>query len=69
MTFFVIIGAIAITSIITDHLQKQAKNKRKAIKEELELEKLKHENFLLETDKLRLELEQRHQISEQKKLN
>ncbi|MDG5473815.1 hypothetical protein P6709_18990 [Jeotgalibacillus sp. ET6] len=60
MTFFMIIGAVAITGIITDHLQKQAKNKRKAIKEEYELEKLKHENFLLETEKLRLQLDHRH---------
>jgi hypothetical protein len=29
------------------------------IKDELELEKLKHENYLIETEKLRLELQQK----------
>ncbi|MEX5937553.1 hypothetical protein [Mammaliicoccus sciuri] len=34
------------------------KIKSQRVKDELELEKLKHENYLLETDKMRLELEQ-----------
>lgn len=61
MDFFMIIGIVAITGIITDHLQTQTKNKRKMIKEEVELEKLKHENYLLETERLRLELDRRSQ--------
>ncbi|MEK3890318.1 hypothetical protein [Bacillus sp. FSL K6-3431] len=54
----VMIFSIPIIAIITDHIQESAKSKSNMLKEELELEKLKHENFLLETEKLRLELEQ-----------
>lgn len=54
----VMIFSIPIIAIVTEHIQKSAKTKSDIIKEELELEKLKHENFLLETEKLRLELEQ-----------
>ncbi|MCM3111042.1 hypothetical protein [Lederbergia lenta] len=54
----VMIFSIPIIAIVTDHVQKSAKTKSNIIKEEIELEKLKHENFLLETEKLRLELEQ-----------
>ncbi|TDL30411.1 hypothetical protein E2R51_18555 [Jeotgalibacillus sp. S-D1] len=61
MDFFMIIGIVAITGIITDHLQTQTKNKRKIIQEEVELEKLKHENYLLETERLRLELDRRNE--------
>ncbi len=39
-------------------MQERAQIKGKFIQDQLELEKLKHENFLLETEKLRLELEQ-----------
>ena len=62
-TWALVMGAIAITAIITEHLQKQSKIKNKSIKEELELEKIKQENYLLETEKLRLELQ--HRISEE----
>ena len=33
------------------------------IKDELELEKLKHENYLIETEKMRLELEQQLKLN------
>lgn len=53
----IMVFSIPIIAIVTSHFQKQAKTKSKIIQEELELEKLKHQNYLLETDKLRLELE------------
>ncbi|MGV3466651.1 MAG: hypothetical protein ACO1OT_15350 [Heyndrickxia sp.] len=49
--------SIPIVAIITDHFEKKAKIKTNFMKEQLELEKLKHENYLLETQKLKLELE------------
>ncbi|MDQ0229268.1 hypothetical protein [Metabacillus malikii] len=54
----VMIFSIPIIAIITSHFESQSKRKHKMIKDELELEKLKHENFKIETEKLRLELEQ-----------
>lgn len=54
----VMIFSIPIIAIVTDHFQKQSKIKHKMIQDELELEKLKHQNYLIETQKMRLELEQ-----------
>lgn len=51
------IFSIPIIAIITSHLQKQSKIKNDMLKDELALEKLKHENYLIETEKLKLELE------------
>ncbi|QGQ45076.1 hypothetical protein [Metabacillus sediminilitoris] len=51
--------SIPIIAILTHHFQRQSKTKHKMIKDELELEKLKHENYLIETEKLRLELQQK----------
>ncbi|MFB6466934.1 hypothetical protein ACE38V_08925 [Cytobacillus sp. Hz8] len=51
------IFSIPIIAIITDHFQAQTKLKHQMIKDELELEKIKQENFLLETEKMKLELE------------
>ncbi|QOR68232.1 hypothetical protein IM538_09060 [Cytobacillus suaedae] len=53
----VMIFSIPLVAIVTEHFQKQSKIKRDMLKDELELEKLKHENYLIETNKLRLELE------------
>lgn len=61
----IMIFSIPIIAIVTDHFQNQAKLKHKMIKEELELEKLKQENYLIETEKMRLELE-RMQIGDSK---
>lgn len=60
----ILVFSIPIIAIITSHLQKQTKLKQKFIQEELQLEKLKHENFLLETEKLRLELQKQLQLEE-----
>lgn len=54
----ILIFSIPILGIITGHLQAQSKMKLKMIEEELELERLKHENYLIETEKMRLELQQ-----------
>lgn len=53
--------SIPIIAIVTNHFQIQSKMKHKMIKDELKLEKLKQENYLIETEKMRLELEQRLQ--------
>ncbi|MCU9614740.1 hypothetical protein OEV98_14445 [Caldibacillus lycopersici] len=53
---------IPTVAIITSHKRQQAVIKQKLLKEELALEKLKQENFLLETEKLRLELEKMKQL-------
>ncbi|CAM5182252.1 BhlA-like holin OS=Ureibacillus acetophenoni OX=614649 GN=SAMN05877842_103328 PE=4 SV=1 [Ureibacillus acetophenoni] len=64
MSWAIMVGAIAIVGIITDYLHKQSSLKIKATREEIELEKLKQQNFMLETEKIRLELEQtRQQLS------
>lgn len=52
----VLIFSIPILGIITDHFQKQTKLKHNIIKDQIKLEKLKQENYLLETEKLKLEL-------------
>ncbi|RRN72014.1 hypothetical protein EI200_09860 [Peribacillus simplex] len=54
----VMIFSIPIMGILTSHFEKQSKTKHHMLKDELELEKLKHANFLMETEKMRLELDQ-----------
>ncbi len=54
----IMVFSIPIIAIVTGHFQKQSKIKYKMIEGELELEKLKHQNYLMETDRMRLELEQ-----------
>ncbi|MDF2859065.1 MAG: hypothetical protein K0Q87_4916 [Neobacillus sp.] len=57
-TIAVIMGiSIPIIAIISGHFQKQSKIKHKIVQDEIELEKLKHQNYLIETEKMRLELE------------
>ena len=59
----VLIFSIPIIAIVTNHFQTQSKTKHKMIQDELELEKLKHENYLIETEKMRLELEQQLKLN------
>jgi len=54
----IMIFSIPLAAIITSHLETQTKLKHKRIESEIELEKLKHDNYVIETQKLRLELEQ-----------
>lgn len=49
---------IALAGIITDTFTKKQKMNLKAIEKEVELEKLRLETYTMETEKLRLELEQ-----------
>jgi hypothetical protein len=53
----IMVFSIPIIAILTSHFQKQSKIKYKMIQGELELEKLKHENYLIETERMRVELE------------
>lgn len=50
--------SIPLVAIVTSHFQKVANIKHSMIKDEIELERLKHENFLLETEKMKIELNQ-----------
>lgn len=65
----ILVFSIPIIAIITSHIRKQSVIKQQLIKEEIELEKLKQQNYLLETEKLRLELEkmQKSDLPEVKK--
>ena len=55
----VMVFSIPLTAIWTTHLRKSQKVKALIVKDEIELEKLKYDNFLLETEKMRLELQQK----------
>ncbi|MCZ2257887.1 hypothetical protein [Sporosarcina sp. G11-34] len=52
-----LVMAVPITAIITDHKRRMAKIRGESIREEIELEKLKQQNFIIETEKMKLELE------------
>jgi competence protein ComGC len=52
----IMIFSIPIIAIFTDHIQKQSKIKQKMLEDQLKLEQLKHENFVIETEKMKLEL-------------
>ncbi|TFD98356.1 hypothetical protein [Jeotgalibacillus salarius] len=59
----VMVFSIPLTAILTSHFRKQNKSRHEIIDKQLELEKMKHENYMLETEKLRLELDLRQGIS------
>ena len=52
----VMIFSVPIIAVISSHFEKQSKLKNEHIKDQIELEKLKQENFIAETEKLKLEL-------------
>jgi len=56
-----ICASIPITAIVTYHLRKQSKFKLEALKYEIELEKQRKESYIIESEKLRLEIEQTRQ--------
>ncbi len=66
--FLMVVLIVLISSVaglIKNHQSKTVrieKIKSQRVKDELEFEKIKHENYLLETDKMRLELEQMKEI-------
>jgi hypothetical protein len=53
----IMVFSIPIVAILTSHSASQNKLKHKMLQDQLELERLKHENYLIETEKMRLELE------------
>lgn len=52
-----IVMTVPITAIVTDHNRRVVKLKAEFIRDEIELEKLKQQNFIVETEKMKLELE------------
>ncbi|SOC20071.1 hypothetical protein SAMN05880501_111104 [Ureibacillus xyleni] len=59
-----ITSLISISGIVTTHINKQSKLKLEVLKQEIELEKIRKESYIIETEKLRLEIEQtRQQLS------
>lgn len=58
----VMIFGIPLSAIITSHIRSQTKLKAEIIEKQIELERLKSENYLAETEKLRLELEKMNLI-------
>lgn len=57
MTAIIMIFMIPIIAIVTEHSKQKAKIHLETVKEEVRLEELKNQNFLLETEKMKLELE------------
>ena len=57
MTAVIMIFLIPIIAIVTEHSKQRAKIHLDTVKEEVRLEELKNQNFLLETEKMKLELE------------
>ena len=57
MTAVIMIFLIPIIAIVTEHSKQKAKINLDTVKEEVKLEELKNQNYLLETDKMKLELE------------
>jgi hypothetical protein len=53
----IMIFSIPIIAILTGYFSSQNKLKHKMLQDQIELEKLKHQNYLIETEKMRLELE------------
>ncbi len=53
-----IVFSVPITAIITTHQRKSARIKYEILQQEIELEKIKQQNYLLETEKMKVELEQ-----------
>jgi len=53
----VMVFGIPIVAILTGFATKQTKIKAQMLKDQLELERLKQENYLIETEKMRLEIE------------
>jgi hypothetical protein len=52
-----VVMCVPITAIITEHKRKIAKITFELTREQIELEQLKQQNFIIETEKMKLELE------------
>jgi len=55
--FFDFLIIICGAGIITDFIIKKQKIQAEMLKDQIELEKVKHQNYLIETEKLKIELE------------
>ncbi len=53
-----LVMSVPVIAIITDHQRRIVKIKGEFVREEIELEKLKQQNFIMETEKMKIELEQ-----------
>ena len=53
-----LVMSVPIIAIITDHQRRIVKIKGEFVRDEIELEKLKQQNFIMETEKMKIELEQ-----------
>lgn len=53
-----LVMSVPITAIITDHKRRIAKINAEIVREQIELEKLKQQNYIIETEKMKIELEQ-----------
>ena len=62
MEFWIVVGVIAVTAIITDMISSNKKTEVKRIQAEIKLEQLKLENYERETERMRLELEHSKRI-------
>lgn len=49
--------SIPLSAIWTNHLRKSQKVRAQIVKDEIELEKLRYNSFLVETEKMRLDLQ------------
>lgn len=58
MVVVILIFSVPIIKVVTKHLETKEQIKGERVKNELELEKLKYDNFVVETEKMKLELEQ-----------
>ncbi|MFF2752824.1 hypothetical protein ACFVR1_03565 [Psychrobacillus sp. NPDC058041] len=54
----ILIFSVPIIRVITKHFENKEVMKGERVKTELELEKLKYDNFVIETEKMKLQLEQ-----------
>jgi L-lactate utilization protein LutB len=52
-----IVMTIPLTAIITDHRRRMARYQADRLQDEIELEKMKQQNFIAETEKMKIELE------------
>ncbi|ATP42389.1 hypothetical protein CSE16_06930 [Solibacillus sp. R5-41] len=48
---------VPITAIVTDHQRRLAKIKADMMRDEIELEKIRQKNFIIETEKMKIELD------------
>lgn len=53
-----IVFSIPLTAIITSHRRKIVHIQHDMLQKEIELEKIKQQNYLIETEKMKVELEQ-----------